>query len=183
MVWNCGARSQGKIPARNLMKMKDNASGVSERVDPLRGQCARPHESFAVVKGHADTQPTEYANLQPSTIGHREPGIRVVPRETAGRAGRLECRRRVGHAKNRVCKRSQAGGVAPFELWPAEKIEQSWVDFRALCHGRTWRLGAAWCECDRALIVTKMRGEVAHDTEVAIEIAGDPGIKTPPSFV
>ena len=41
-----GTVEQGKIPVRKLMKMKDNASGVAERVDPLRGQSARPHESF-----------------------------------------------------------------------------------------------------------------------------------------
>jgi hypothetical protein len=45
----------GKTPARNLMKMKDSASGVSEEVDPLRGQSVRPHESFAVIEGYAET--------------------------------------------------------------------------------------------------------------------------------
>jgi hypothetical protein len=89
----------------------------------------------------------------------------------------------VDQAEESACKRSQASAVAAFDFWPGEEIEKPWVEFCVLCYGGTWRLGTGWGERNRASVMTKMRGEIAHDAEVSVQIAGDRSFNAPATFV
>ena len=124
-----------------------------------------------------------HADLDPAAIGHGESRIRICSRNSEARAGGCECCRGMGYAKKSVGKRRQASAVAPFDFWPGEEIEQPGIEFRILGHRRARRLATRWSECDRTLIMTKMRGEVADDPEVSVQIASYRGFKAPAAFV
>jgi hypothetical protein len=89
----------------------------------------------------------------------------------------------VGDAEESMHKRSQAGAVAPFELWPCEEIEQPRVERRVLVHWSAGRLGTGRRERDLALVTTKMCREIANDAKVSGQIARDGSFKAATAFV
>lgn len=163
--------------------MKNNADGVSERVDALRRQGTGAHEGFAVMGGGAETHSSEDTDLEASTKSQGKSCIRVRAREGESGAGSLERGRSVSDAEEYVHKRSQAGVVAPFELWPGEEIEQPGVERRVLGNGSARGLGTGRCERDKTFITTEMGGEAAQDAEVFGQIAGEGDFKAAAAFI
>ena len=163
--------------------MKENACGVSHGVDLLRRQAAGADECLAVIDGRAETHSAQDTDLEASTKGHAKSCIRIRAREGENGAGGLEGGGGVGDAEESVHKGSQAGSIAPLELWPGEEVKQPGVERHVLCNGSARRLGTGRCERDSALVKTKMGGEIALDSEVSVQIPGDGGFKALAAFV
>jgi hypothetical protein len=76
--------------------MKEEAGGVSERVDALRRQAAGAHEGFTVMDGGAETHSAEDANFEAPAKRHGKSCVGVGAREGENRAGGLERGSRCG---------------------------------------------------------------------------------------